>query len=501
MAHAEVEERQLLKAMTWWDGFVVALANPAFLIASLGGSIGALGTTGACVLWTISICLGALQNNIHAELAAMFPSKSGGIALYAHEAWRKYLTIIGPLATFGYWIGWSVVLSINGLVAGTLIQAEWFEDSTWTETVWTFDFSLPIVIGMGLIILVWLFNIYGVRPAVWFGYVTGGLLLIPAFTLMFLPYITGEWSSSNMTWEIGASGGFPVVIVWLYLMCWSSYGIEVVATFAPEYQDTERDTARGLRAAALFSGVVYVLLPLGLGGTLGTAAVADDATFIAFYTQAFDVIVGSGLANVMIFCLVAGLILSMNTSTMDGSRALYGISKDGMTIRELGVLNKHSVPGRAMTLDAILNIILISGFAGVFEILAVSNVGYVFATCAALGGFVLLRRDRPNWPRPIRLPNFWVPLAVVLFLINLTLLIGGAFIYSGGFLGIEGYEYYGWSTTRTGLIVLLAAVVLYVWRHSVQDKIPMRWREEIPQTPEEERAHAELKTAPSAPSV
>ncbi len=110
MATAVVEERQLLKAMTWWDGFIVALANPGFLIAALGGSIGALGTAGAFVLWTISICLGALQNNIHAELSAMFPNKSGGIALYAHEAWRKYLTVIGPLATFGYWIGWSVVL-------------------------------------------------------------------------------------------------------------------------------------------------------------------------------------------------------------------------------------------------------------------------------------------------------------------------------------------------------------------------------------------------------
>ena len=80
MAHAEVEERQLLKAMTWWDGFVVALANPGFLIAALGASIGALGTTGAFVLWSISITLGALQNNIHAELAGMFPSKSGGIS-------------------------------------------------------------------------------------------------------------------------------------------------------------------------------------------------------------------------------------------------------------------------------------------------------------------------------------------------------------------------------------------------------------------------------------
>src|SRR3712207_3349201 len=120
----------------------------------------------------------------------------------------------------------------------------------------------------------------------------------------------------------------------------------------------------------------------------------------------------------MIACVVGGLVLSMNTATMDGSRALYGISKDGMTIRELGVLNKHHVPGRAMTIDAILNIFLITAFAGVLEILAVSNVGYVFATCAALSAFMLLRRDRPQWPRPIRLPNFWVPLAAVLLLIN-----------------------------------------------------------------------------------
>jgi len=37
-------------------------------------------------------------------------------------------------------------------------------------------------------------------------------------------------------------------------------------------------TAWALRAAALFSVLVYALLPLGLGGTLGTQAVADDPT-------------------------------------------------------------------------------------------------------------------------------------------------------------------------------------------------------------------------------
>ena len=497
MAHAEVEERQLLKAMTWWDGFVVALCNPAFLMASLGASVGALGTTGAVVLWSISICLGALQNNIHAELAAMFPNKSGGIALYAHEAWRKYLTVIGPLATFGYWFAWSSVLAINGYVIGTLAQAQWFSDTTFTQDVGNFQWSLPVWIGIGCILAVWLFNIYGVRPAVWLSYITGGLLILPAAVLMFLPYLTGDWSSANMEWNIGTGGGFALAVTWLYFMCWSSYGIEIVATFAPEYHDTERDTARALRGAALFSGVVYVLLPLGIGGTLGTKAISDGAATLTFYGDAFDTLVGSGLTNVMIGCVVAALILSMNSATMDGSRALYGIARDGMTIKELGVLNKYNVPARAMTLDAILNIILISYFAGVIEILAVSNVGYVFATCTALSAFVLLRRDRPDWPRPIRLPNFWVPLAGLLFLINFMFLVLGGFVYSGGFLGIDGYGY-GWDKTRAGLLVLLAALVLYVWRHVVQDKIPLKLREEIPRTPEEERAHAELRVASTA---
>jgi amino acid transporter len=479
--------------MSWWDGFVVALANPGFLLAGLGGSIGVLGTGGAALLWAISICLGALQNNIHAELASMFPSKSGGVALYAHEAWRKYSTLVGPLATFGYWIGWSVVLAVNGLVAGTLISTEWFSDSTWTESAAGFDLSLPIAIGIGLIAIVWLFNIYGVRPAVWFGYVTGALLCIPAFALMFLPYITGDWSSSNIDFLIDENGGLALALVWLYFMCWSSYGIEVVATFAPEYHDPQRDTRMALRTAALFSGLVYILLPLGAGGILGTETIAEDTTLIAWYTQAFDALVGNFLGGVMIFCVVAGLVLSMNTATMDGSRALYGISKDGMTIKQFGRLNRFRVPALAMTVDALLNVLLISFFNNPIEIIAVSNIGYVFATCAALSGFLLLRKDRPRWPRPVNLSAAWVPLCAVLLALNFTFLVVGGFLYSGGFLGIDGYGY-GWDKTRWGLLVLLVAIALYVFRHLVQDKQPIRWREEVPATPEEEERHPELAT-------
>lgn len=478
MATAQVEERQLLKAMTWWDGFVVALANPGFLIAALGASIGALGTTGAFVLWTVSVCLGALQNNIYAELATMFPNKTGGIALYAHEAWRKYLTLIGPLATFGYWFAWSSVLAINGLVVGTLVQAEFFSDSTWAEAGAGFDLNLAIAIGMGAIALVWIFNVFGVRPAVWFGYLTGALLIIPAFVLMFLPYLTGDWSSDNMQWNIGAGGGLGLALTWLYFMGWSSYGFETVAAFAPEYHSPETDTPRALRASAAFSVVVYALLPLGVGGTLGTEAIAADPTFIAFYTTAFDVLVGNTLGTVMIICLVAGLLLSMNTATMDGSRALYGISKDGMTIKQLGVLNRNNVPARAMTLDALLNLFLLTYFASAIEILAAGNLGYILAHVFALTGFLLLRRDRPAWPRPIKLSAIWVPIAALLAAANLIFVIVGGFIYAD--------EYgYGLDKTEVGLIVLGVSLVLYAFRHLVQDRTGLRLREETPATPEE----------------
>src|SRR4029079_16771796 len=94
-----------------------------------------LGGWGAAILWTVSVLLGALHNYIYSETAAMFPRLSGGIAIYAHEAWKRYLSFVGPLAAFGYWSGWWVVLSAPGVVVGFLVQAEWFE-STATSDFW-----------------------------------------------------------------------------------------------------------------------------------------------------------------------------------------------------------------------------------------------------------------------------------------------------------------------------------------------------------------------------
>ena len=44
-------------------------------------------------------------------------------------------------------------------------------------------------------------------------------------------------------------------------------------------------------------------------------------------------------------CLIASFLITMNTATADGGRALFGISRDGMTVKQLGDLNRFRGAG------------------------------------------------------------------------------------------------------------------------------------------------------------
>ena len=236
MATAVVEERQLLKTLRWYDGFAIALCNPGFLLGSLGFTLGIFGVTGSIILWGVSAFIGVLQAWIYSEPATMFPNQSGGISLYAHEAWRKYTTLVGPVATFGYWIGWSVVLSIFGKIIGDLVPPAGSRPRPGRSRRRR-HLSLSHFIAIGVIIVVWAFNIFGIRPIRWLTYVLRGLLMVPLIVFMFFPYLTGDWHASNVHATFpGPWGGVKLALVYLFILAWSAYGTEICATFAPEYK-------------------------------------------------------------------------------------------------------------------------------------------------------------------------------------------------------------------------------------------------------------------------
>ena len=149
--------------------------------------------------------------------------------------------------------------------------------------------------AIGCIIAVWLLNVFGIRPAVWVSYVTGVGLLVTLVIFMFVPYFTGDWHSSNMTWLLHGWTGWKTAFVWLFLMGWSIYAAEICATFAPEYKDTRRDTTIALRSAGVFTLMVALLFPLGVGGVTGVPPLSQQEG--EFYVPALTKLVGSGLAG------------------------------------------------------------------------------------------------------------------------------------------------------------------------------------------------------------
>ncbi|HEV8156274.1 MAG TPA: hypothetical protein VGP67_12120, partial [Gaiellales bacterium] len=300
MAEVSVDERRLLKTMRWYDGFVIGLANPGFLIVGIGFSVGALGAKVAAILWFVSALVGALQAYVYSEPAAMFPDKPGGLAMYAKEGWRKYFSLAGPIATFGYWFAWSSVLAIYGGLIGFLLVGEFFTSlnskgvntdsiGSWTANVAGVDFTTVRVIGLICIFLCWGFNVRGMRPAVWLSYATGVAMAVPVIVLAVGPFVTGNISnhavngnamSSTLTGVFGESAStwhqFGLIMVWLYVLGWSTYGPEAPATFAPEFIDTKNDTRKAIMSTGAFNVFLSALLPLAVVGTLGYSAIAGD---------------------------------------------------------------------------------------------------------------------------------------------------------------------------------------------------------------------------------
>src|SRR5215207_7217121 len=114
---------QLQRAITWKDAFWVASGVPALVLFSIGGIAGTVGTP-AFAVWAVSMLFGFIQSFTYAEIAGLFPNKSGGASVYGAAAWLKYGRLLAPLSVWCNWIAWTPVLSLGcAIAAGYILNA------------------------------------------------------------------------------------------------------------------------------------------------------------------------------------------------------------------------------------------------------------------------------------------------------------------------------------------------------------------------------------------
>jgi amino acid transporter len=473
------KETGLKKEIRWWDGVVITACMPGFLLPSIGFSVALLGGWGAVAVWIGIVTFGLLMANLYAEMAAMFPHRSGGIATYIDEGVHKWSRIPAVVSGYGYWFGYSTVLSINGILIGLYIQGAWLTSAH--VNVHGQDIFAPLV-GSVVLLVVWAVAIAGIRPTVWMTYALAALTMLPLTLVAIVPWVTGHMHLSylnNTTFPASGANlaplsfaGLGIFFAMWYLGGWSAYAVECAAAFTPEYKHPEVETPKALRWAGVIQIFIFALVPIALVGTVGQSVISG-APYVAF-VPVLQVLFGSFGSAVVLIMLLSALLLSALIATADGGRALFQLARDGLTLRWLSNLNRQQVPDHGMTWDLVIQGVMmwfpyaagVVGFTTLatnapIVILAVSNLGYILCHVMAIAAFIILRRQQPNTPRPFKLGSYWVPLAWFLLFFNIIIILLGA---ANPNLG------YGVVPFFLGVLVLLISVVLYWVRRNVEDK-------------------------------
>ncbi|WP_158491044.1 APC family permease [Metapseudomonas resinovorans] len=449
----------LAKTIRWWDGVAITLSLPAALFVGLGYSIGAIGAWAAIALWALIAVVAVLHNWLYSEMGAMFGDKSGGIALYANEAWSRRIPCLGPLATYAYWFAWATAPAIWGLAVAQILTEQFFPNASYSLDIGVMQLDLPQLIALGVALFSWALSMVNLRFTMIIITAAGVLLMIPV--LIFSgSFLASGWSTASFSWGISAdAAGLRTVLAWLFVMAWSAYAVEAAASFIPEFRDTVPDTRKALRISALILLLVFTLTPLGLAGLLGEKTLAEHP--YGFLQIGAQVLLGGGAALITLV-LIAGILVLSVMGTADAGRALYQSSLDGLTVRQFGTLNRAGVPARAVTVQLLINVALVLFVGNALAVIVAGNVGYVLAHLLAVAGFVVLRKDRPEAARPIRLGRGWVAIAVGLVLFDGLILVVGTTSAS-----ITGYG--GLKEVGIAIAVLALSQVLYFLRR-LQDR-------------------------------
>ena len=496
----------LQRKIGWQGAFWVASGVPALVLFSIGAIAATVGKP-AWMIWAISIAFGFIQAFTYAEIAGLFPHKSGGASIYGAVAWVKYSKFVAPVSVWCNWFAWSPVLAIgSGLAAGYLLSALFAPDAvinTWQITLLDLSnikdglvlrINATFILGAALLLSVFAVQHGGILRSAKTTMILGLIALVPLMLIGIVPLLTGDAPAVNFfplaplahdaagnvidgVWNIE---GWKLMAGGLFIAAWSTYGFETAVCYTREFKNPKTDTFKAIFYSGLLCVAVFTLVPIAFQGHLGlgnmvTPAVVDAAgavTSPAVYdgmlepsiysgmgvAAAFSNIIGGGafIGNLMVIMMVLALLLAIMTSMAGSSRTLYQASVDGWLPRYLSHVNSHGAPTRAMWTDLCFNLILLMMSDYVF-ILAASNIGYIIFNFLNLNAGWIHRMDRPNWERPYKAPTILLALGAFLGFVNLAIMGLGADIWGAG-------------TLKAGLIFASLIIPVFVYRHYVQDK-------------------------------
>ena len=507
-------EHALKRTISWRGAFWVASGVPALVVFSIGGIAGTVGIP-AYTVWIVSMLMGFIQSFTYAEIAGLFPNKSGGASVYGAAAWLRYGKFIAPLSVWCNWIAWTPVLSLGTAIAAGYIlnlmeptpdaatianyittQAaagnvvdeaaatvalmpvhNWVLFSIPFGEVVTISFNWTFVIGAILMLLAFAIQHRGILATASVQTVVGLIIVITLFVVGVVPFFNGNFHAENFSpfvplaaayspepgsWNIA---GWTLVLGGMFIAAWSTYGFETAICYTSEFKNPKTDTFKAIFYSGLLCLVLFILVPITFQGYLGLEGMlAGDIVAGTGVAHAMGAMVAGGseiISTLFVILMIAALILIIVTAMAGSSRTLYQGSIDGWLPRYLSHVNHNGAPTAAMWTDLGFNLILLSiastDATAYYFILAVSNCGYIIFNFLNLNAGWIHRIDSGHIERPYKAPTIILALGTIFAFVNAIFMGAGAKVWNA-----EALWY--------GLGAAALIIPVFAFRHYVQDK-------------------------------
>jgi APA family basic amino acid/polyamine antiporter len=462
-----------------------------------------MGSAGWMLLvWAAAIAVIVCAALSYGELAAMFP-QVGGQYVYLRE-------IYSPLA--GFLFGWSMFLVIqSGTIAavavgfarflGVLVPAVSPATFLVPPILLSHDYALSLSVqqaaALGLIALLTYLNSRGLRTGKLIQNVFTSVKTLALVALILLGLALGRnagaigenfrapWTpravetapasgAAGLVPDAAADrGGASLAAAFVLAMVGALFSCGAwndVSFAGAEIQDPRRNLPRAMILGTISVGILYLLANLTYLVTLPMPALAhapDDRVATAVLEAIFGAPGGTAMAvaiTLSTFGCANGLILA-------SARIYYAMAKDGLFFVAAGHLNAARVPAAGLALQGLWAGLLVlprtrlyggngqplldaaglprygSLYGNLLEYVIFTILLFYVLTIA---GLFVLRRKRPDAPRPYRAWGY--PVVPGFFLVGASAVMAGLFLYRR-------------ETTWPGLAIVLAGIPVYfLWR-------------------------------------